>query len=925
MSDWLMRNVVYGVFGAALLAFAGAWLRGALDRIVPPPEVVWRRLARLIRGVVPAAATAADNRYALLFAPLDGDTATQEHTKRLLAAFGGLQGFRRLRADAPIRIDGDDLDQAEREAEEKARALGRARGADLVVWGALQQGGKEIELWLTPAHGAGTGRPLLVAGGAAAPAAAEAIAARLAALALAQLPEDEARQRFLDASLEHVLARVEALLASPPEALAARDRAGLERARADALVRLGNDLGDAARLAAGLAAFEALYAQADADHRPELAKRLGEAAAAAALLRADRAQLAAAEGRLEEAVRGLALRGGGTLAEAHEALGRVRYWRAVLDGDPGQLDAAAVALADAADGFAAAGLAARATDARIALALVDATRLARTGDPAGIEQAAEALRAALREGEAAQQPRRRALAGVTLARLEAVLAQERGDAPALDGAVQRAEAALAPIPRDRAPLAWAEARAMQAAAEAARASFRGDVAGLEAAWRGIDLALGALPAASPLLSIERARLALLLAEFRGSAAAAEIVRAEAEAIAAAIGDGWPELGLEAAYISVLAGALAARVTGDPAGLERAAAEAGALAEAAAASGIVPTRVRAAIIAQTNAAAAALARQDADSMAAAAARLAELAEEIPRSVRPGEYARAVAARAGVLSDLARIVPADAAQTAWREAAAALDAVLAVTPVDRQPFAHTTTRLLASEAAMRCAGSDTLDEAAARVIDNALVVERQGHGVMAANATLLRAEAMLIRADLARSPTQAQAAGKIFRQAFDTIPHQHGLLRLRAALGRLEAARRTLGPGEAAQPMTEAARGLDALIIEGAALPPPLVAIGQRAAGEALVRVGLLTTDRVAFEHGLARLREAAAASAMPPAFRAEAWATLAGALSSAGPIAPEFAARREIAAALEQAGEFAVAAGDPEQAEELRRAARALPA
>lgn len=923
MSDWLMRNVVYGVFGAALLAFAGAWVRGALDRLMPPPERVWRRLVRVVRGVVPVAAGPADNRYTLLFAPLDGDGPKEEHTRRLLAAFGGLQGFRRLRAETPIRNEGDDLDQAERAAEERARQLGRSRGADLVVWGALQQGGKEIELWLTPAHGGGTGRPLLIAGGAAAPAVAEAIAARLAAFALAQLPEDEARQRFLDTSLEHVLARVEALLEHPPEALTARDRAGLQRARADALVRLGSDLGDAARLAKGLAAFETLYDAAAPQDRPELAKRIGEAKAATALLAADRAQLAVAEARLEEAARGLGLRGGATLAEAHDALGRVRYWRATLDGDPARIETAREALNDAARGFEEAGLTARAADARIALALLEAMQLARTGDPAGMDQAAEALRAALSDGEAAQQPRRRALAGVTLARLEAALAQERGDAPGLDAAVQRASTALAAIPRDRAPLAWTEARAMQASAEAARAMFRGDGAALEAARRGIDEAAAMLQSAPPLLRIERARLSLMLAEYRGDAAGADAARAEAEDVVAAIGDGWPELGLEAAYVAILARALGGRLTGNAAELSAAAAAATTLSETAGMQGIVPMRIRAAVVAEANAAAAASVIQDARAMAAAAARLAALADGIPRAVRPGEYARVMAARAGVLSDLARIVPGDAAPAAWREAAEALDAVLAVTLADRQPLAHRMTRLLAAEARMRCAEPDALDQAAARVIEDARAAERRSHGVMAANALLLRAEAMLIRADLARSPAQAQAACETFEQAFETIPAHQGVLRWRAALGRLEAAGRTLGPGAAAQASASAARALDGLVGDGAGLPPSLVAVGRRATGEAFVRVGVLQRDRATVELGVARLRAAADAAAMPPAFRAETWAALAGALSAIGPIAADLAAPAEIATALMRAGRFAEAAGQPDRAAEFHNAARAI--
>ncbi|WP_439578068.1 hypothetical protein [Elioraea sp.] len=923
MSDWFLRNVVYGVLGAALTAGAIAWLRGALDRIVPAPEVVWRRLMRLVRGLVPAAADPADNRFALLFAPLDGDAPKEEHTTRLLAAFGGLQGFRRLRADAPIRVDGEDLDQAERAAEERARALGRARGADLVVWGALQQGGKEIQLWLTPAHGAGSGRPLLIAGGAAAPAAAEAIAARLAALALAQLPEDDTRQRFLDASLEHVLARVEALLDRPPEALAARDRAGLERARADALARLGADLGDPARLRAALAAYEALHAAAEPPDRPELAKRIGEATAAAALLAADRALLAVAEARLDEAARGLGLRGGGTLAEAHDALGRVRYWRAVLDGDPALFDAAAEAFRDAASGFAAADLPLRETDAQIALALIEAARLVRSGDPAGMEQAAEALRQAL-GADATQQPRRQALAGVTLARIEAGLAQERGDAEALDAAARRAASVVSAIPRDRAPLAWAEARAMQASAEAARAYFRGDGAGLDAARRGIDDALGALPAAPPFFRIERARLSLLLAEYQGDAAGAEAARADAEATVAAIGDGWPELGLEAALVSVLALALAGRLRGDAAGLERAAAEAGALAEAAEARGIVPMRIRAAVVALMNAAAAAAARQDAAGMTSAAARLAALADEIPRTVRPGEYARVMTARAGILSDVARIVPPDAAQAAWRAAGDALDAVLAVTSADRQPFAHALIRMLSSEAAMRSAEPDTLDQAAARVIEDARAVERQGQSVMASNAHLLRAEAMLIRADHARDPAQAAAARESFHSAFNTIPVSQAPLRARAAFGWLEAARRTMGPGPAAQVTGEAARALAAVLDEGGGVPRPSVATGRLAAGISLVDVGALAGDRELLQRGLTSLRQAAGESAMPDGFRAEATATLARALSHAAGIAPDLVGPGEIAATLRRAGDLAEAAGHPDHAAEFRRMASEAP-
>ena len=795
MSDWLMRNVVYGVFGAALLAFAGAWMRGALDRVVPPPEVVWRRLVRRVRGAWPAAAAAADNRYALLFAPLDGDTAKEEHTRRLLAAFSGLQGFRRLRADAPIRIHGDDLDHAERAAQEKARALGRA---------------------------------LLIQGGAAAP-----------------------------------------------------------------------------------------------QERPELAKRLGEAKAAAALLGADRTQLAAAEARLDEAVRGLALRGGGTLAEAHEALGRVRYWRAVLDGDLALFEAAAEAFRDAASGFAADGLPLRAADARIALALIEAAHLARSGDPAGMEQAAEALRQAL-GADATQQPRRQALAGVTLARIEAGLAQERGDAEAVEAAARRAASAVAAIPRDRAPLAWAEARAMQALAEGARAHLRGDAAGLEAARRGMDAAINALPAAPPYFRIERARLVLLLAEYRGDAAAAEAARAEAEAAVAAIGNGWPELGLEAALVSALARALAGRLTGDAPELDRAAAEADALAAAAEARGIVPMRLRAAVIAQANAAVAAAARQDAAGMASAAARLAALADEIPRTVRPAEYLRVMSARAGVLSDLARIVPADAAQAAWREAAAALDAVLAVGSADRQPFAHAVTRMLAAEAAMRSAGPDTLAHAAARVIEEARAIERQGQGMMAANAKLLRAEAMLIRADLARDPAQAAAAGEVFRAVFDTLPASQAALRVRAALGRLEAARRTMGPGPAAQPTREAARALAAVLDARGGVPRASVATGRLAAGISLVDVGAVAGDRELLRRGLTSLRDAAGESAMPEGFRAEAAATLARALAHAAGIAPDLVAPGEIAATLRRAGDLAEAAGHPDQAAALRRMASEAP-
>jgi hypothetical protein len=925
MSDWLWRNVIYGVFGAAVLAFAIAWVRGALERIAPTPEAVWKRMRRLLVRAIPAAPVPADDRFALLFAPLDGDGAKAEHTRRLLASFGGEHGFRRLRGETPVRIEGDDLDRAERAAEERARALGRAQGADLVIWGAVHQGGREIELWLTPVHGVGAGKPTLIEGGAAASGVADAIAARLAALALAQLPEDDARQRFLDASLEHVLARVETLLAAPPAALAARDRAGLERARADALVRLGADLGDVARLRAGLAAFEALHAAAAPAERPELAKRAGEAAAALAVLTADRALLDAAEARLAEAARGYGHAGGDRLAEVQDALGRARYWRAAWDSDPAALEEAAEAVRDAAEGFAAAGLAERAADARVSQALLHAMQLGRRGDPAGMEAAASRLHEALGADPARAQPRRRALAGMMLAWIEAMLAQERGDPEALEAAARRAAAALASIPKQRAPIAWAQARAMQAAAEAARASYRGDVEGLAEARRGLDEALAVVPrerapAFFAALRVDRARISLALADLAGDPEAADAARTEAEAAAADVAEVARPDRLDAALLVARARALVGQLRGEPAALEGAAAACAAIAEKAGAIGILPLRINAALAAATFAAAAAGMRGDRAAMGEAADRLTLLADEVPVATRPAEHARVAAARAGILLDRARTSTPDEARHAWSEAHEALEAVLAATPADSMPLGRAWLALSAAEAAMRLATPETLDKAAASVIEHARAVERFGQMAQAANATLLRAEAMLIRADLAADAVRAAEAGRVFRSAFETIPRRHVPLRLRAAIGQAEAALRTLGPGRAARGTAEAAAMLDALLAETPGLPPQPLAIGRLTAGTGFVAAGHATGDRSTVEKGLARLREAAGEAAMPAAFRAEVSARLAGALGAVREMAPSLVAPDEIATRLREAGDFAEAAGHPDKAAELRRMA-----
>jgi hypothetical protein len=198
------------------------------------------------------------------------------------------------------------------------------------------------------------------------------------------------------------------------------------------------------------------------------------------------------------------------------------------------------------------------------------------------------------------------------------------------------------------------------------------------------------------------------------------------------------------------------------------------------------------------------------------------------------------------------------------------------------------------------------------------------MMAANAKLLRAEAMLIRADLARDPAQAAAAGEVFRAVFDTIPASQAALRVRAALGRLEAARRTMGPGPAAQPAGEAARALAAVLDEGGGVPRPSVATGRLAAGISLVDVGALAADRELLRRGLTSLRHAAGESAMPEGFRAEAAATLARALAHAAGIAPDLVAPGEIAATLRRAGDLAEAAGHPDQAAALRRMASEAP-
>lgn len=930
MSDWLWRNVIYGVFGAALLAVAVAWVRGALERLVPPPDVLWRRLRRLARRAVPEAGPA-DTRFALLFAPLDGDGPKAEHTGRLLAAFAGVQGFRRLRAETPIRIESEDLDRAEREAEERARALGRSAGADLVVWGAVLQGGKELQLWFTPAHGAGTGEPQVIAGGAAAPEAAEKIAAQLAALALAQLPEEEARQRFLDASLEHVLARVEALLARPPGALGARDRAGLERARADALARLGADLGDPARLRTALAAFEALHDAAEPAERPALARRIGEAAAALAVLVADRALLDAAEAHLDAAARGLGPRGGAILAEVHDLLGRTRYWRAAWDADPAALDAAAEAFRDAAEAFDAAGLADRAADARISGALIEAMRLARRGDPAGMEAAAAALRSALGTASPERQPRRRAQAGMMLAWIEAMLAQEQGDADALEAAARRAETVQAGIPRSRAPLAWAQARAMQASAEAARASFFGDAEALAAARRGIEEAIAAVPGGGAIafaaaLRVERARTSLALAELEGDRDAAEAARREAEEAAAGVAASARADRLDAALLVARGAALAGQLRGDEAAVAAAAAEARALAAEAGTLGLAPLRTGALLVAHAAAASAAAMRSDRAAMAAIATELAALAQTIPRASRPVEHARVLAARGGILGERARLSasPAEAA-TAWAEAAEALHAVLDATPADRLPLARAWFRMLEAEAAMRLAPPGAQADAAARLIEAARAVEVLRQHAQASAAMLLRAEAMLIRADHAQDAAAAAAARETFRAALDRIPRRQAPQRVRAAIGAVEASLRTLGPGAAARPTGEAARALDALIAGTPGLPAPLAALGRLAAGTGLVASGRLAGDAGALARGLALLRAAEAETTMPPAFRAEAAARLAGAMGAAREAVPALVGPGEIAAALRRAAELAEAAGLPDKAQELRQAADAAPA
>lgn len=495
-----LRLVFMAVFTTAfLVSLAQGYVRSGINWAT---ERIWPtdRIAACVDDTLRDLRPGHEHPFTVAFTQLANDsqgrqTRTIDDTLRVLFDSGPGGGTLRL-VSIPCTLiaQGGDVARNQEAAADRAEAIARRLGADVVIWGEVRARADTLDLHFTHAEGLDADR-FTVEDYSLGLAFDEALGALVAAKAvsLADSVADDAGRHVVPL-LEQVLRVTAPLAADPPRTLPALQRGHLFEAHARALHGIGEQGGRHDDLRGAIAAHRtALSAYAEANDAWEVARtqnNLGNALQTLGAREGDAATLQAAvdayRAALEERSRDRVpldwAMTQNNLANAQAMLGRQ--------------EADATALRAAVDAYRAAleewtrhrvPLDWAATQNNLGNALQILGR--QEGDAAALRAAVDAYSAALQERSRDRVPLDWAATQNNLGVALRTLGEREDDAAALRAAITAFRTALEERTRDRVPLDWAATQSNLGAALLALGDREGDAAALREAMAALRAAL----------------------------------------------------------------------------------------------------------------------------------------------------------------------------------------------------------------------------------------------------------------------------------------------------------------------------------------------------------------------------------------------------------------------------------------------------
>jgi len=447
VKPWLFR---LGLAAAALalgVSLDGGWLKQALQRWLPDQPAFTCAIKEWAEDTLGTPAPDDGGDTVVLLARFAGDADGAVH-RALTARLRDQPGLRLRQACRGFELGDGVQVAADPAARQAAEALLQARKADLLIWGDAGQAGLKIRFGGQDSLRRRDASTFFVDRGLLAPAQARPFADALTVAALAAAAGTETRSgRAAAAALGQRLPALEAVLADPPAALSAAQRAELRWARARGVQAMAAQAEEAATLEQAVEYWRELLVDLD----PLLAAQ------------------AWAEAQTQLGI---------TLARAGEREGNpVRFeaaigaYNAALQVWPRQDAPLAWAL----------------TQNNLGNALVNLGE--RSRDPARLEAGIAAYRAALETLSRDQAPLDWAMTQNNLANALATQGDQEGDLAKLEAAAEAYSGALQGWTRERMPLGWAATQHNLGATLRALGARSGNAARLEAAAAAYRAAL----------------------------------------------------------------------------------------------------------------------------------------------------------------------------------------------------------------------------------------------------------------------------------------------------------------------------------------------------------------------------------------------------------------------------------------------------